>query len=116
MLDLSVLAVPGVKICVRCRDEKSTLAFLEEMFLQYPDRCEFWDRDENRWARRDSEYIDYYPYLNNVDGYGLCWDGGGYAERNGYTIIDYYDIPGALGEPMDFGEIVHSDIDINALF
>lgn len=116
MLDLSVLAVPGVKICVRCRDEKSTLAFLEEMFLQHPDRCEFWDRGENKWVKRDSEYIDYYPYLNNVDGYGLCWDGGGYAERNGYTIIDYYDIPGAIGEPMDFGEIVLSDIDICALF
>ena len=116
MLDLSVLTEPGVKICVRCTDEESTLAFLDEMFLQYPEKCRYWSRGENKWGDRETSYVDYFPYLNNYDGRTLFWGSDGYAESNGYKIIKYYDIPGALGAPADLGEILCSEFDISALF
>lgn len=116
MLDLSIFKDSKGPICVRCRDEKSTLFFLEEMMSQYPEKCVYWKPGESKWRGEDSEYIDYFPYLNGLDGNTLCWDDEDYAEKNGYIIIEYYDIPGALGPPDDFGEIDTMDIDISILF
>lgn len=116
MIDLSMLTEPGKKFCVRCYDVESCVAFLEEMIKQHPEKCRFWSHGENRWRDRIGEYVDYFPYLNNVDGDRLLWDSDGYAEDNGYFIIDYDELPGARGELPDFGEIDLSGVDIGALF
>ena len=116
MLDLTMLAEPGRKFCVRCYDKESTDTFLREMIRQYPDRCEFWSGREDKWDERSGEYVDYFPYLNNVEGRNLAWDDCDWAEDNGYDIIDYYDLPGARKECVDFGEITCSERDISVLF
>lgn len=115
MLDLSMLTEPGVKFCVRCYDKESVSVFLEEMIRQYPEKTRYWKVGENRYDS-DVGHLDYFPYLNNCDGNKLLWDDESYAENNGYTIINFSDIPGATGEPLDFGEIDVSDLDLSALF
>lgn len=116
MLDLTMFKESADRICVRCRDEESTLTFLKEMMTQYPEKCKYWDGDENKWLNSDDGYIDYFPYLNNRDGDQLCWDNCEYAEENGYKIVEYTDIPGALGLPEDLGDIDLSESDISMLF
>ena len=116
MIDLSQLEEPGKKFCVRCFDEESTLAFLDEMFEQYPEKCKYWTRGENKWGKVYGGYIDYFPYLNGVDGTNLCWDGERYAEENDYIIVNYTDLPGATGLYADFGEIGEQVADFSLLF
>ena len=109
-----MLMEPGKDFCVRCRDEESTIAFLREMFLQYPDKVKFWNEDENKWDETRYDHIDYFPHLQYSSSL-LTWDDETYAEEHGYVIVDYYDIPGA--RPLkDLGEIERHDADLSALF
>lgn len=48
---------------------------------QYPEKCVYWKPGESKWREEDSEYIDYFPYLNGLDGNTLCWDDEDYAEK-----------------------------------
>ena len=113
MLDLSQFETYNGRICVRCRDEESTLRFLEEMFIQHPEKCRFWSRDENKWDE-DVSYVDYFPYLNGIDGGNLCYDTGSYAKEEGYLIVDFYEIPGAYGE-IDLGDIEKPEFSLDAI-
>lgn len=114
MLDLTIFEDPSKKFCVRCRDEESSFSFLGAMKDQHPQRCTRWNRIENHFDNSVG-YIDYYPYINGLDGAELLWDDEDFAEKNGYTIVEFYDIPGA--RPIDdLGEIDSCDFDINNLF
>lgn len=116
MIDLSVLMEPGKKFCVRCRDEESTVRFLNEMFRQYPERCKYWKIDENKWLKQTYGFVDYYPYFDDPTGH-LYWDeNSDYPCEHGFTIIDFYDLPGANGYLSDFGEIESAVPDISLLF
>lgn len=99
-LDLTPLYEPGVRLCVRCRSEDEALVFLARMMREFPDRTKFWTAGETNW-HDDYEFVDYYPYLNNTDGYNLCWDTGSYSEDNDYTVIEFE----SLLYKVDFGEI-----------
>lgn len=117
MLDLSMLTEPGVKFCVRCYNKESVAVFLEEMTRQYPEKTKYWEEGEGerKWDS-DVGYFDYFPYLNNHDGTSLLWNNEHYAEDNGYTIVNFNDLPGANGGLFDFGEIVAPDFDLSVLF
>lgn len=115
MLDLSYLEQYGRHTVVRCWDEESTLLFLDEMMRQYPDKCRHWYKGKNKWTQATNGYLDYYPYPGTNNS--LCWDyDGDYAVENDYTIINFYDIPGALEPMKDLGEISCSDADLSVLF
>lgn len=113
MLDLSLLTEPGIKFCVRCWSEKSTLRFLEEMFLQHPDKCKHWRVEDNMWTEGRNNHIDYFPNINEYGG--LTWDDSDYAETCGYTIIDYCNIP-EKGSIIDLGEIENPETNFSTLF
>lgn len=113
VLDLSMLIECKKPVCVRCRDEESTLDFLKEMFAQYPEQCSNWTPEENKWDINDGNPVTYFPYLNKVLGNRLLWDGSDYAERNGYKIIEYYDL---ARTQSDLGEIDAQGVDISMLF
>lgn len=118
MLDLTILEEKNVLFCVRCRDEESTILFLNEMIRQYPEKTKFWHSGENKWEEAIDEgedHVDYFPYINNCGGTTLAWDSGDYADDHRYKIIEFYDIPGAM--PIeDLGEINCHSFDINDLF
>lgn len=99
-LDLTPLYEPGVKLCVRCYSEEEAQVFLARMMQEFPDRTRFWTPGETNW-HDDFEFIDYYPYLNHIDGLNLCWDTGEYSEDNEYTVIDF----GSLLRKVDLGDI-----------
>lgn len=114
MLDLTMLKEPGVKFYVRCPDEESTLNFLREMKVQYPEHCTNWTGRENQWTESGNNHIDYFPYINNCGDNRLRWNGGDWGEDNGYRRIDYYDIPGA--RCIDLGDVERGDMSLEALF
>ena len=51
------------------------------MMSQYPEKCVYWNTGESKWRGEDREYIDYFPYLNGLDGNTLCWDDEDYEEK-----------------------------------
>lgn len=110
MLDFSMLRHDKRKLCVRCYNEEDARVFVEEMRRQHPGRCSWWDPGETHWRFGD-EHVDYFPYLNDIDGHDLCWDRDGYAERNGYYIVNFSDIP-RLFPVTDLGDMPQSDISI----
>lgn len=118
MLDLTMFEEKNVLFCVRCRDEESTLTFLNEMIRQYPEKTKFWYIGENKWEEAiddGGDHVDYFPYINNCGGTTLAWDSESYAEDHRYRIVEFYDIPGAT--PIeDLGEIDCCNFDIGDLF
>lgn len=115
MLDLSIFKDFKAKVCVRCYDEESSLMFLKEMMTQYPEKCRNWSGSENHYLSYNLQYIDYFPYLNDVGGTQLCWDSEDYAENNGYTIIDFESIP-EMFVVADLGELSSVGLNIDLLF
>jgi hypothetical protein len=118
MLDLTMFEEKNVLFCVRCRDEESTLTFLNEMIRQYPEKTKFWHGGENKWEEAiddDRGHVDYFPYINNCGGTTLAWDSDSYAEDHRYRVVEFYDIPGAT--PIeDLGEIDCCNFNIGDLF
>lgn len=109
-LDLSILLEPEKKLAVRFTSEDEAVWFLAAMKVQYPEKCENWTFPSSRWYGGDS--IDYFPYLNNCDGTRMMCASGNWAEENNYTVIPFEMLTGEF----DKGEIVQSDISLDALF
>lgn len=114
MLNLSMFASYKGKICCRCYSEHEASVFLRSMMEQYPSHTKFWSEGETHWGEHGSDYVDYFPYLNNVDGGSLCWDDESYAEDNDYYIVDFDDIP-MLHQSLDLGDIPQSEMDVDFL-
>lgn len=111
MLNFSKLAEPGVKIALRCFSEEEANEFLREMKDRYPSKCYHWHLP---WTRFDPDvgHVDFFPYLNNLDGDNLLWDDEDWAVRHGYKIVDYME----LVELEDYGCIEPNFDEIPALF
>lgn len=110
-IDMSLFVNNGKKVVVRCPDRQSSLMFLKAMIEVYPGRCRNWINNPRAcWDDvEDCTHIDYYP-CEEFDN--LSWDSANYAERHGYTIIDFYDIV----IQADLGEISVCESALDSLF
>lgn len=112
MLDFSIFK-DKIKKCCRCRNVEDAVMFVNEMKRQYPMKTRNWDFGEHHFDP-DVGYIDYFPFLEPGNEFtNLCRDNHGYAERNGYVIIEFSDF--AAMSIKDLGAI-DCKPDLDALF
>lgn len=109
MFDFSVLKESKAEVCVRCFSKEDAIMFVNKMIDDYPDKTRFWTRGETHWSP-SSSHVDYFPYLNNVQGNRLLWDDGEYAEKHRCLIIDF----SSLVRTEDLGECTISDVNIES--